>query len=64
MCFYNVNGVLVETHPSGTYLFKVSIMNDTEGIELTQFGMDEFTLNTAKASFYSRRWLRGFHVIL
>lgn len=64
MCFYNINGVLIEVHPSGTYLIKISIVNDTEGIEFTQYGMDDYLSSPSRASFYSRRWLRGYHVLV
>jgi len=64
MCFFNVNGVMIETHPSGSYIFRVSIQDDNEGIEIRDFGMDDYVSKASEISLYSRRLIRGFHRVV
>ena len=62
--FYNIRGVVLETHPSGSYNILVSIQDDKEGIEITDFGMDDYVSKASKVSLYSRKLIRGFHRIV
>jgi hypothetical protein len=64
MCFYNVNRIVIETHPSGSYSIKVSIVDDNDGIEIRDFGMDDYVSKVSEISLYSRRLIRGFHRVV
>ncbi len=64
MCFYNINDVLLEIHPSGNYIIKVSIIDGGQGIEIKDFGMDDYVSKASEISLYSRRLIRGFHRVV
>lgn len=61
MCFFNVNGVLIETHPSGSFIIKISVQDDNEGIEIRDNCKMSCLLKDFDVSYYSRILIRGFH---
>lgn len=61
MCFYNINGVVLEIHPRGDIIIKTSVQDDNEGIEIRQYFLKEIPVKPLDISYYSRILVRGFH---
>ena len=64
MCFFNVNGVFIETHPDGSFIIRISVQDDNEGIEIRDNCMMHRLLKASDVSYYSRLLVRGFHKTL
>lgn len=61
MCFYNVDGVFIETHPDGNFIIRISVQDDNEGIEVRDNCVMHSLLKGFDVSYYSRILVRGFH---
>jgi hypothetical protein len=61
MCFFDIDGVFVETRPDGSFTIRVSVQDDNEGIEVRDDCVEDHLLEVSDVSYYSRILVRGFH---
>ena len=61
MCFFDINGVFVETNPNGSFSIRVSVQDNNEGIEIRDNCVMDNLLENSDIGYYSRTLVRGFH---
>jgi hypothetical protein len=61
MCFFNIDGIFVETRPDGSFIVRVSIQDRNEGIEIRDNCIEDHLSEASDVSYYSRILVKGFH---